>query len=345
MPMEEKTAEQLRSTNIVILHGEEEIGIQQDVKMLLASVKSDGMTELNLSRLDGRTITKNELHNHMYLLPFGVEKRLVVLTNALAQVKTKDEQEGLAKLLDFLPPTTQLVMLIPDSETFEKGKKKWVVLSKHTWLTNWLNSNSGKAIILHFPLPYSQAMTEWIVDETKRQGGEIEARASAELANVLGNDTLLISHEIEKLLIYTARERAITSEDVRELCSPVDREDIFAMVDAIAKGDAKTALRLLDISLQKQPEPYVFAMIVGHFRQLIIAAEMVSERCSAEEIAREVRKPNFVGTKLVNQVRCFTLPELEEIYQRLVLLDMQIKDNQTPPDLALELFVAEMARK
>ncbi len=345
MSMDEKTAEKLRSSNIVILHGDEEIAIQQAVQLLLPSVQSGGMAELNLSRLDGRSVTKNELHNHLHLLPFGAERRLVILTYALAQVKTKDDQEEFSKLLDSLPPTTQLVMLIPDSEIFERGQKKWQVLSKQKWLSDWWAINEEKVFIQHSRLPNPHEMTGWILREVQRLDGEIESRAAADLANALGNDTLLVSKEIEKLLIYTARERAITLADVRELCSPIDREDIFAMVDAIASGNAKTAMRLLDISLQKQPEPMVFAMIVGHFRQLIVAAEMVSERRSAEEIARELRKPDFVGDKLVNQVRRFSLPELEDIYQRLVLLDMQIKNSRMPPDLALELFVAEMARK
>ena len=345
MPMDEKTAEKLRSASIVILHGDEEIAVQQALQLLLPSVQSDGMAEINLSRLDGRSVTKNELHNHLYLLPFGAKRRLVILTYALAQVKTKNEQEEFAKLLDSLPPTTQLLMLIPDSEIVERGQKKWQVLSKHKWLSDRWDINEEKTFIQHFRLPNPRDMTGWIMEEVQRLDGEIESRAAADLANVLGNDTLLVSKEIEKLLIYTARERAITPEDVCELCSPIDREDIFAMVDAIASGNAKTAMRLLNISLQKQPEPMVFAMIVGHFRQLIIAAEMVSEGNSAAEIAREVRKPEFVGSKLVNQVRRFSLPELEDIYQRLVLLDMQIKNNWMPPDLALELFVAEMARK
>ena len=345
MPMDEKIAERLCSSNIVILHGDEEIAIQQAIQLLLPSVQSGGMAEFNLSPLDGRSVTKNELHDHLHLLPFGAERRLVILTHALAQVKTKDEQEEFGKLLDFFPPTTQLVMLIPDSEVTEKGQKKWQVLSKHKWLTEWLATNEEKVFIQHFRLPNPREMTDWILKEVQRLDGKIESRAAADLANSLGNDTLLVSKEIEKLLIYTARERAITPADVRELCSPVDREDIFAMVDAIASGNAKTAMRLLDISLQKQPEPMVFGMIVGHFRQLIIAAEMVSERCSAEEIAREVKKPDFVGRKLVDQVRRFSQSELDEIYQRLVLLDMQIKDNRMPPDLALELFVAEMAKR
>jgi DNA polymerase III subunit delta len=345
VPMDEKAAEQLRSSNLVILHGDEEIAIQQALQLLLSSVKSDGMAELNLSRLDGRSVTKNDLHNHLHLLPFGAERRLVILSHALTQLKTKTEQEDFEKLLDSLPPTTQLVMLIPDAEVYERGQKRWQVLSRHKWLSDWMAMNDDKVYIQHLRLPNPREMSDWIQKEVLRLGGEIEPRAAADLAIALGNDTLLASQEIEKLLIYTARERAVTSEDVRELCSPVDREDIFAMVDAIAKGDAKTAIHLLDISLQKQPEPLVFAMIVGHFRQLLIAAEMVSERCSIEEIAREEKKPDFVVRKLVDQVRRFTLPELDEIYQRLVLLDMQIKDSRMPPDLALELFVAEMARK
>jgi DNA polymerase III delta subunit len=345
VPIDEKVAQELRSANVVILHGDEEIEIQQHLQCLLSSVQSDGMADLNLSRLDGRSVSKNDLHNHLHLLPFGAERRLVILAHAMAQVKNKEDQEEFAKLLDALPPTTQLVMLIPDSEVYDKGGKKWQVLSKQKWLSDWWTVNKEKVFIQHFRLPSEQAMTKWICDEAKRLGGDIELRAAAELAIALGNDTLLASGEIEKLLIYTARERAINPKDVHELCSPVDREDIFAMTDAIASGDAKTAMRLLDISLQKQPEPMVFAMIVGHFRQLIIAAEMVSERRPFEEIVSEVRKPKFVCLKLINQVRRFSLPVLEDIYQRLVLLDMQIKDNRMPPDLALELFVAEMARK
>jgi DNA polymerase-3 subunit delta len=341
VPIEEKVTEKLHSASIILLHGDEEVAIQQIVQMMLASLQSDGMADLNLSRLDGRSISKNDLHNHLYLMPFGSQRRLVILAHALTQVK-KDE---FGKLLASLPETTQLVMIVADSETTVRGDKVWPVLSKHKWLTDWLAKNEEKTYTLHFRLPPPREMTGWVLQEVKRLGGKIEPRAAADLAIALGNDTRLVSMEIEKLLTYTNREREVTSEDVRELCSPVDREDIFAMVDAIASGDAKTALRLLDISLQKQPEPMVFAMIVGQFRQLIIAAEMVSEGKTASEIAREVKKPDFVGSKLINQVRRFTPAELEDIYQRLVLLDMQIKDYRIPSDLALELFVAEMARK
>jgi len=117
------------------------------------------------------------------------------------------------------------------------------------------------------------------------------------------------------------------------------------MTDAIAQGNAHLALRLLDISLNNQPEAVILTMIVGHFRQLIIALEMNAEGLSSEQIGHELNKPEFVAQKLVRQSQRFTMARLEEIYQRLEELDEQIKDSRIPPDLALQLFVAELARK
>jgi DNA polymerase-3 subunit delta len=342
---EPPAAEKLLNFDIVILHGEEEMGIQLALQQILSSKPQDGMAGMNLTRLDGQTVGKNDLHNHLNLLPFGAEKRLVVIDNALAQAKSKEEQDEFIRLLDSLPPTTRLVMVISDEWVREKGKRIWQSLHKQTWLTKWLAENKNKTVMLDFNLPTAQAMIGWVEAEVKRQGGTIDSRASRELANAMGTETLLISHEIEKLLIYTERQRPITVEDVRELCTPIDREDIFAMTDAIAQGDARTALRLLDISLKNQTEPAIFSMIVAHFRNLIIYSEMAADGFSAKDIALEYRKPDFVVVKMIQQSRRFTMNRLEEIYQRLADLDIQLKDNRMPPDLALELFVGEMDRK
>ena len=47
----------------------------------------------------------------------------------------------------------------------------------------------------------------------------------------------------------------------------------------------------------------------------------------------------------MRQARRFSLPELIGIYQRLSALDAQMKESHIPDDLALEMFVAQMARK
>lgn len=331
-------------SHILILHGEEEMGIQLALQQLLADFTRDTLADLNLSRLDGKAVTRVDLHSHLHLLPFGSEKRLVILENPLSQAKNKDEQKYFMQLLDTLPPTTRLVMVIPDEWVRTQGKWTWQGLKPGHWLMDWLAQNTSKAIRQEFRLPDIQGMSAWVEAEVKRQGGTIEKQACQELVSAFGTETRLLNREIEKLLIFTGRERSVTVADVRELCVPLEHEDIFAMTDAIVRGDAHNALRLLDVSMKKQPEPIILTMIVNHFRQLIIAAEMTSEGFTPNEIGYEMKKPGFVAEKLALQSRRFKIERLEEIYQRLVGLDEDIKDNRMPGDLALELFVAELAR-
>jgi len=330
---------------IILLHGEEEVAIQRFLQQILADSQMAGMADLNLSRLDGQTISKADLYNHLHLYPLGSEKRLVILENALTQIKTTQDQMDFIHLLNSLPPTTQLVLVIPDEWRRTQSKWDWQVMSKNSWLTEWLQANEQKAALLEYRLPSPLEMADWIKVEVERQGGTIEQSACRALAVDLGSETRLASQEIEKLLIYTERRRPITIKDVHELCVPLEREDIFAMTDAIAQGNAHLALRLLDISLNNQPEAVILTMIVGHFRQLIIVFEMYAEGLSSEQIGRELIKPASVAQKLVQQSQRFTMARLEEIYQRLEELDEQIKDSRIPPDLALQLFVAELARK
>lgn len=343
MEITESAAEKLLHYDVIILHGEEEVAIRLILQKILAGVSSNDTAGLNLSRLDGLTVSKADLHNHLHLLPFGAEKRLVILDNALAQTKTRENQQEFVHLLNSLPPTTRLVMIIPDEWVREHQEWNWHVLRMQSWLINWISEHQQSALLMDFRLPSAREMEKWITDEVNRQGGAIDNNASRELALTVGTETRLASQEIEKLLIHTERKRPITAEDVRELCVPLEREDIFAMTDAIAEGNTRTALRLLEISLKNQPEPVILTMIVGQFRQLIIAFEMATDGIAFEQIGLEMKKPKFVVEKLVRQARRFGMSRLEEIYQQLADLDAQIKDNRMPADLALEMFVADVA--
>jgi hypothetical protein len=50
----------------------------------------------------------------------------------------------------------------------------------------------------------------------------------------------------------------------------------------------------------------------------------------------------FVAEKTTGQAKRFTLPVLESIYRRLLVMDEQAKTSQVPLDLALDLFVSDL---
>ena len=331
--------------NIILLHGDEQVGMRAALQEIVEAQPESGMAELNLIRLDGGNVSLSDVANHLQLLPLGVEGRLVILNNALALARSKEEQQKFIGLLDHLPPTTTVVLVIEDSQFTKKGQKFWAAFEKERWFKDWLGDNTNKVWVQEFLRPSPREMAHWLIETAGVMDAKLDPQAAFELANAVGNDTLLAHLELYKLQTYTAGERSITSEDVRLLVSPVGREDIFALVDAIAEGNAKTALKLLEVSLQKQPAPILFSMIARQFRLLITAAEIVSEGGSLQTVQHEMNLADWLAEKYIRQARRFNLPGLESIYQHLSALDAQIKESHIQDELALEMFVAQMAKK
>ena len=60
------------------------------------------------------------------------------------------------------------------------------------------------------------------------------------------------------------------------------------------------------------------------------------------EIASALKTPPFVVRKLMGQVRNFNLPQLKEIYHKLLDIDEAIKTGQTDGDVALDMLVTAL---
>jgi DNA polymerase-3 subunit delta len=329
--------------SVYIVHGDDQQAIAHKLEDLTKKVGKPELAALNVVRLDGRSLKREEFANNIHLLPFSVGRRLVILTHALAGINNQAQQESFLKLLESVPPTTALVLVILDSQRIIKGTLDWEVLNQKHWLRMWMKAQDARVHETACSKPAMRVMPSWIHEQAKEQGGIFNRAAAAELANLIGNDTLLASQEIIKLLTYVNNERAVTLQDVRALSSQVPRENIFGMVDAMALGDGKTAVRLLKTLLENQRPTSIFAMIVRQFRLLMLTKEVIQEGGGSEQVTREVRVMPFLAKKLIRQARRFTIEQLEDIYQQLYELDGSMKSGRMPPDLAMEIFVVELA--
>lgn len=101
-----------------ILHGEDAFRRGEELAKLTAKMGDPGMTDLNTTRLDGQSITWNELLHHCDSIPFFSDKRLVVihglLTRLSASKAADSDQQFLDKLdgwLPEMPDTTRLVLV------------------------------------------------------------------------------------------------------------------------------------------------------------------------------------------------------------------------------------------
>ena len=84
----------------------------------------------------------------------------------------------------------------------------------------------------------------------------------------------------------------------------------------------------------------IFGMVVRQFRLLLLAREVLENHGNVQ---KELKLHSFVAQKVMAQARKFSLESLENIYRHLLKVDEDAKTGQMLLDLALDMFVMQLA--
>jgi DNA polymerase-3 subunit delta len=338
--LSEKPATASEKPVVYLLHGDDTFAMTHFVEELYNRMGEPSMADLNTIRLDGRLASDEDLRNAAFAMPFLAERRMVVLSNPLARLSAEGAHKRFIDLLDSLPDSTALVLLVEDQFV----KKKWELLNDNPWLVKWVEKANKRVYQQECILPRQTDMPNWIRKQAESAGGKFDPAAALALANITGNDTRLASQEINKLLIYVDFKRPVEAEDVAELCGSGGQVDIFGLVDGIADGNAASAVRMLRLLLEEQEAVSIFAMITRQFRLLLLTREILDEGGNKDIVQHDLGVHPYVAPKLVTQAVRFSMDGLITIYHRLLELDKSMKASQMTPDLAIETFIVELAR-
>ncbi|GAP20354.1 DNA polymerase III subunit delta [Leptolinea tardivitalis] len=332
---------------IFILHGDDPAGLTERLQALCSSLGDPTMADLNLTQLDGRVCTENDIRNAAMAIPFLADHRVVVVQNALAKVNTDNQRQRFLTMLEEVPSTTQLVLVITDESAWKRNpqgrwERSWKVLGSTHWLMKWVKDHTSQATEEGFHLPDQKEMPAWIIEEAKKQGGQFSPQASSMLAEFTGSDTQIARQEIAKLLTYVNFERPVTDEDVSQVSISLNQSSVFQFADDVVNGQRAQALYQLRQLLETDDPIMVFGSLVSHFRRLVLVKEAIQRGGNAESIARDFGLFGKSAEKTVQQCRRFSTEELKKAFLRLADLDFEIKNGITPADLALETFLLEL---
>ena len=335
------TDKKTSSPVVYIFHGDDEYAISQAVEKMYSQMGDPVTADMNTTRLDGRQHGLDEIRTAAATMPFLAERRLVILSNPLSKLGHKSAQERFCALIESLPETAALVLIVEDTPSFRGGRRDWNVLKTTHWLQKWADKTSGYTLIKDFPLPKGMAMAGWIQKQAQEQGGTFSREGAVTLAGYVDNDTRLASQEILKLLTYVNFERAVEPEDVDLLTAASGTSSVFDLVDTLAQGQTQKALQLMRQLLEDQDVYSLFPMVIRQFRLLLQAREVMDEGGGIQEVQKELKLIPFVARKLHGQTNRFSMSELEKIYHDLLRYEEAIKTGEMPADLALEIFIAE----
>jgi DNA polymerase-3 subunit delta len=337
---------------ILMLYGADTYSRDAALARKKAALDQDGMLSTNTTSFEAGRVTAEEVLAACDTVPFLAGARLVVVDGLLAGFETREDTRpgaprpptrrisaeeqskwlALAAYAERMPPTTTLALI--DDE-----------VSASNALLKALRGIKDKVEITEFPSPRGQAINEWIMRVSAERGVAFDPGAAAALASFVGPNTVMLATEIEKLGTF-ANGRKVTADDVRQL-SPHSREaNVFTMVDAVVEGRLDVALRLLrELLAGGATPPYVMAMLVRQYRNLILARDLLSKGTPPFDIGRQLGiNAEYAIRKVVDQANRYSAAALERAYRRLLAADVAVKRGEVDEEPALELLVAELCR-
>jgi len=187
--------------------------------------------------------------------------------------------------------------------------------------------------------PDPRQVPGWIESRVRAAQGKIDPDAAGLLAELRGNDTMRLAAEIEKLLLYTGGARAIGSDDVLALVAAGEAPTAWALVDAVADGDARRALTALGRLLADgESAPAIVGALASRLRQMIVLRDEKTTRRS-NEAARSLVFPGksiYFADALARKAARFSPESLTDALSGLYDIDRRTKSSSLDPGALLE---------
>jgi DNA polymerase-3 subunit delta len=191
----------------------------------------------------------------------------------------------------------------------------------------------------------------WAVATAQQSQVRMETDAARELVDALGEDMMLVSSELEKLLLYAAGRGRITLGDVETMVLAAKQRSLYELTDAISARDRVRALALLHGLLNSSDAGEDAAighlyMLARTFRQMLVILEknVRDSRAIWQALWQGFRMPPFAADDLIRQARRYkSRRDLTRALRLVARADLELRSS--PPDkrLVLERLVYELA--
>ena len=189
----------------------------------------------------------------------------------------------------------------------------------------------------------------WITDYCTGRGVKIEADGARELVDALGGDMMMISNELEKLILYGGEKRRVTLGDVETMVLAAKQRSLYELTDAISSKDRVRALEVLDaILLSGEGEEAAIGhiyMLAKTFRQMLVILErnVRDQRMLWAALWQGFRVPPFAADDIIKQARRYkNRRELTRAIRLVAKADLALRSNPVSKRMVLERLVIDL---
>ena len=189
----------------------------------------------------------------------------------------------------------------------------------------------------------------WVVERAAKEAVKVDAEAARELVDALGADMMLVSNELEKLILFVGQKKRITIGDVETMVLADEQRSLYEHTDAISSKDRVRALSVLDALLNSEEGEEAaighIYMLARTFRQMLVILEknVRDSRTIWQALWQGFRVPPFAAEDVIRQARRYkSRRELTAALRLLARADLGLRSNPASKRLVLEKLVIDL---
>ncbi len=332
--------------NVYLFYGEEAFKRRNYKSMLKRCIADE--SSMNYAYFEGRDIDFNAVYDSVVTMPFFADRRLVIVENSgkfkaakKAAAEEAEEGEGKAapvpekeekadalieKILADLPSTTCLAFF---EEEANKTKKIFKTIA-------------SKGVACQCAPDDKNTLVMWLAKGFNASKKKIRKSTIELIIDRAGTDYDRLRTEFEKVIAYAGDRDEITDDDVYAVTSEDIEARIFDMLDAMcARNKALVLEKYYSLTVNNAHPLYLLAMIRIQFRTLLHVAELDAEGMNKYDIAKRLKKKDFIVERSLRNIRHFSAEKLEMILEQIADTDMKSKRGLVDPQVGVEMMLTQ----
>ena len=312
---------------VVLVYGIQDVRVNSKVNEIVKEFLNDEVNEFNCVTYDPEKISLQDIINDANTLPFGFDKKVVIIKNPYFLSSSKEPKlsfEVNYSVFEEYIKNYNEDSLVVLSYVGEIDNRKAIVKAIKGYAKVYEISNIEK--------------NEWSTIAKRmfiENGVKIENDALQLFVDRSNNDLGYMIREVEKLSLYS---KIITKEDVEILVSRPLEENSFLMVDAIVNNDLNTLLTIYnDLKIQNEEPTRILALLTNQLSLQYQVSSLASKH-SEKEIASILNIHPYRVKLMLQKMSKINKDDIMYIIDKMSQLDLQIKTGEIDKYQGIELF-------
>lgn len=274
---------------------------------------------LALERIDGEEADTQTIIDSLQALPFLTQRKMVVVRGLGSN---RQAAEAIEQILSSASDTTDVIFYEPITD---RRISYYKTLKSKTRLEEFMELSTD-------------ALGKWLVEEAKKEKGELNISDANYLVERIGQDQQLLHNELQKLLTYNPK---ITRSSIDLLTDPTPQSKIFDLLDAAFAGNKRKALELYQDQRAQQVEPQAIMNMLNWQLRLLTLVKLADGR-SIVQISKDSGMNPYPVNKATGLAKNLSEDKLRRMVDEAFNIDWQSKTSALDLDEALKTYITTL---